>query len=384
MKLSCSLGYRRKLRGLINKCNGSDPSAEVVEQRIVFRDRLLKFRHLQRTFQPEVTLLLTAPPTSPSIVVSDDDDMQTTNLLLPSSLPPETLIRTSAKLVKMEKELRLGQCEDGLTQLRGHLHSQARLLKFKYVNVRHQVPNTRSRGLLDRVSAKISTSAEKYRAAYAALLALDPDPAAKWKSELRPLNPKDVRPMFSNDPINTTTDLPSDEDNEVPVHGLLRGGVIAEGSRTLSWIWIGTPNDTSSASGYHECKCTHSSLCLCFAYHHFPAFRIEWCKARARRERWKEEILLLKEEMRRTLVFFKYRSEMWSARACPSFVSSISKDPTIREGLGAYAHSQSHVFGALRDRFHSIWNGLEKAGNPDIEPTPVMSEDALMEEMTSE
>ena len=85
--------------------------------------------------------------------------------------------------------------------------------------------------------------------------------------------------------------------------------------------------------------------------------------------------------MRCTLAFFEFYSEMWSARADPSVVLFISKEPAIREGLSAYAHYQSHVFDALRNRFHSIWNGLEKAGNPDIEPIPVVSDNALMELM---
>ena len=205
-------------------------------------------------------MLLTTPLDSPSIVISEDEDVQSTNLLLPSSLPPETFIKTSAKLVEMEKELRLGQCQDALSQLRGHLHSRARILKDKYVNVRHQAPNTRSRNLLDRLSTKINASAEKYRAAYTALLALDSDPTAKWRSEFQPLHQKDIRSMSDTDTVHPITGLPSDEDNGLPTHGLLPGGIIPEGSRTLSWIWGGTLSDNSSTPGYNECKRIHTLL----------------------------------------------------------------------------------------------------------------------------
>ena len=74
----------------------------------------------------------------------DVDTIQDTPLYLPSSLPPETLSACSKRLVSMETELRIGQCRDSLVQLRTKLNAQARLLKYKYVHVRHQAPNTRS------------------------------------------------------------------------------------------------------------------------------------------------------------------------------------------------------------------------------------------------
>lgn len=172
----------------------------------------------------------------------------------------------------MEKELRLGQCQDGLSQLRDHLHSRARILKDKYVNVRHQVPNTRSRNLLERISAKINTSVEKYQAAYAALLALDSDPTAKWRLELQPLNSKDIRSMSDAEMVHPITAVPSNENDVVQTPRLLPGGIIPEGSRTLSWIWAGALNDASSTPGYHECKCMHSSLSISFHLPLLPSF----------------------------------------------------------------------------------------------------------------
>ena len=116
-----------------------------------------------------------------------------------------------------------------------------------------------------------------------------------------------------------------------------------------------------------------------FTYCCFSAFRIEWSKARAQSECWREEVLLLREEMRSTLAFLKLYAGVWSARGCPSSLVVLSRDPAVREGITAYTEHQSHVFASLHDRFHSIRNGLEKVGNPVSEPTPIVSEDALME-----
>ena len=300
-----------------------------------------------------------------------------TTLLLPSSLPLEILAKTSPKLIEMEKELRLGQCQDALSMLRDHLHSRARVLKDKYINVCHQCPNTRSRGLVDRISAKIDMFAAKYRAAYAALLALDSDPAAKWRSELRPLHKKDIRSMCDTELVRPSTGSPSDG-NAVPTRELLPGGVVPEGSRSLSWIWAGAVDDVSYTPDYHECTCSQP-LCSLFTYVWILAFRIEWSKAYARSERWKEEVLLLREEMRRTLAFLDYSSKMWSARGSPSSLTRLSKDSTITEGLQAYTNRQSHIFTSIHHRFRSIWMGLEDAGVPATEPMPAASEDALME-----
>lgn len=229
----------------IDKYKDSNLSAEVIEQRTAFRNRLLKFRQLQLFFQPEVTPMFTSQGTPPSATTQDDgDDIQNASLLLPSSMPPDILAKTSPKLLRMERDLRLGQCQDALSQLREHLHSRARILKDKYVNVRHQVPNTRSNSLLDRVSVKVDASVSKYNAAYTSLLALDSDPNAKWRSELQPLHQHDIRSM-------------SDAEKPVTAMGrdLLPGGVPPEGSRTLSWIWRGAHNDASSTPGFHECMC---------------------------------------------------------------------------------------------------------------------------------
>ena len=149
----------------------------------------------------------------------------------------------------MEKELRLGQCQDALSSLRLHLHSKSRLLKDKFVNVRHQGPHTKSRELVNRVSARISASADKYRAARSALDALDPDPVASWRHKLLILQAKDIRGM-------SESKLPDHPDPErakaIQARTLLSGGVFPQGGQTLSWIWRGVPTAPDGTAGYNE------------------------------------------------------------------------------------------------------------------------------------
>lgn len=157
----------------------------------------------------------------------------------------------------MERELRLGQCYDALDTLRLHLYSRSAVLKDRCVNVRHQGPNTKSRALLNGVSTRIVAAADKYTAAYSALDALDPDPAAKWRTELLVLREEDIRGI--SEPL-----LPEHPDperaNAILARTLLSGGAFLEGSHMPSWIWRGAPTGPGEASGYSECLSFLSSF----------------------------------------------------------------------------------------------------------------------------
>ena len=110
---------------------------------MALRCQLAKFHDLQAVYQPELATIS---------MHLDDDNVVDVLLCLPSSLPPKTCANCSPKLVQMERELHLGQCHDALSSLQLHLHSRSQMLKDKYLNVRHQGPNTKSRELLNQVS----------------------------------------------------------------------------------------------------------------------------------------------------------------------------------------------------------------------------------------
>jgi hypothetical protein len=90
----------------------------------------------------------------------------------------------------------------------------------RLVPVKERV-TTRARALINRFNEKTVRCANRYRQAYSALLALDPN--GNWKSRLQPLHDDDVKG-------------PGKEDDE------------AEGTRQLSWIWLVERNgDAASA-----------------------------------------------------------------------------------------------------------------------------------------
>ncbi|KAF7289354.1 CxC2 domain-containing protein [Mycena indigotica] len=59
--------------------------------------------------------------------------------------------------------------------------------------------------------------------------------------------------------------------------------------RIMSWIW------TAPGAFDDEEEQLHTTM------------RVEWCRAMARKTRWNEEVMLLEEEMRRTLRYLQWQ-----------------------------------------------------------------------------
>lgn len=93
--------------------------------------------------------------------------------------------------------------------------------------------------------------------------------------------------------------------------------------------------------------------------------------------RWSEEVLLLREEMRRTLTFLEWHATWWEMRGSlhtnwweeqDKSLTPLQNDPAgLRrpqredaEGIAAYAHKQAHVRRAIRASFNHLWREAAK------------------------
>lgn len=85
----------------------------------------------------------------------------------------------------------------------------------------------------------------------------------------------------------------------------------------------------------------------------YPGVRIEWLKARARAQRWEEELRLLREEMRRVLATFTWTASWWDSK-----VPYSVRDPAVTEGLRAYAIEHADMYRELRVQFDSQWRDV--------------------------
>jgi hypothetical protein len=91
--------------------------------------------------------------------------------------------------------------------------------------------------------------------------------------------------------------------------------------------------------------------------------RIEWSKSYARLKRWREEILLLQEEMRRTVVSLHWEADQWEAKT-----RIDTFDGERLEGCSAYAHEQAQIRRNLATRFEQDWNDRFARTARDFDP----------------
>lgn len=81
------------------------------------------------------------------------------------------------------------------------------------------------------------------------------------------------------------------------------------------------------------------------------ALRVEWCRSRARAMRWSEEVVLLREEMRRVLAFMEWHADWWEGRQA----LHEDLDAVLDEGMRAYAGKQAHIRRSMRNHFNHLW-----------------------------
>lgn len=85
------------------------------------------------------------------------------------------------------------------------------------------------------------------------------------------------------------------------------------------------------------------------------ALQVEWCKAKARKTRWEEEVQLLREEMKRVARYLEWEVETWQTRAAEA---AERTDITAEQcsGLRGYAFAQAARCRDLRTYFVGEWS----------------------------
>ena len=88
---------------------------------------------------------------------------------------------------------------------------------------------------------------------------------------------------------------------------------------------------------------------------------------------------LLKEEMRRTLEFLKWKSASWLAKVPSSASQKSTCSSFVLEGLAAYALRQADVFLSIHAHFLSLWSGLTALDSlaDKLPPIHMQTEDAM-------
>ena len=246
---------------------------------------------------------------------SQKEKAELVKLWLPSQFE-DTDERTSvcvAGVVNSEKELRFGQLQDSLDDLRRARRIRRGLLTFHKIQLagEGQRTQTKSRAVIQTIQDRINKSVRRYRVAREALFWLDP--CGDWKDLYPPL---------------------TDADNRGPGKELEEVGA-SDGQYAPSWIWRSITMVVSPDEVNED-------------------MRVEWAQCIARANRWEEEIVLLQEEMRRVVDFLEWRSCDWLSKVdARARLETIT--PGVRAGLLAYARKQGSVFHSLAVQFCQRW-----------------------------
>ncbi|KAG2355521.1 hypothetical protein BDR07DRAFT_1453748 [Suillus spraguei] len=226
----------------------------------------------------------------------------------------ETTEPCEESLCAYEWELRHAQAHKALDELRRQLRLCTHLYKFKDTHIRGQRANTRASAVLNKVEQTIKTAVARYHRAWSAVKTLSMVLGKpNWEIELPELRPADVRGMTEGEAGQS------------------------EGTHTLSWIW-----KTHGVAGVGE----DSEAVLS------EGLRIEWCKSRARANRWAEEVDLLQEEMRRVASFLSWHAGWWEEQANRRTALAAPE----QEGIEGYAKWQAALRRAMQDRFQQMWS----------------------------
>ena len=230
-------------------------------------------------------------------------------------------------ICQLERQLREPQADDTLADIRRQRRVIQGLWQFKKLNVSGtgNKPNTHLITLYKCFNNKTKRFAQRYRTAWQALRILDPD--GTWSTRLKELRDIDIR-----GPGKDLDDTCSSNSRYEP-----------------SWIWL-VPRVSSESNnpegGMHEEE---------FNDH----MRVEWAKARARVMRWKEELLLVQEEMRRVLEYHKWKAAWWRTQG----TLRTHNDATILSGVSGYAHKQAAIALRLATKCAYYWlPWLERKG----------------------
>ncbi|KAJ7105451.1 hypothetical protein C8R43DRAFT_1140778 [Mycena crocata] len=295
----------------------ADREGKLYDWRRALLVKIGKFRELQNVYMPGAAAAIAAaegdrdsdavPPAAEKI-----------KLWMPSEMDEMDGSRGCVRgLPEMEAKLRVGQCTNSLTKLRARLHAKRHLITFRNEHIAGQVQATKARTVIAQVGERVEACAKKYRHARQALISLRGEVET---ANFRELRLQDIR----LDGDDGESDAAARK--KLAMIGAGRGARAPRNEpgtskKVMSWIWT-APGALDDAE-----QMLHDSI------------RVEWTRARARKERWSEEVDTLREEMRRALRYLGWQEGWWRERVALRTDVSVE----VGAGLRAYALKQADL-----------------------------------------
>ncbi|KAK7022232.1 CxC2 domain-containing protein [Favolaschia claudopus] len=310
----------------------------VLERRNKLARKLATWIKTQTEFQPEVARLREAEDRARADAAKSQPTagvaVERIELWLPSKQARTPAFTPKPSHSRYEFDMREARAHEALEEVRRLLLVRTHLYKFKDQNVFGVGRSTRSKVTIEVYDERIRREADEYRAARQAIASLAPAlRETRWSLVLKELRPEDIRAM--------PRALFSDPEKRKGKKRARKEGPPKE-PREMSWIWrtgMTTLAATAATSEEAAAKATNESL------------RVEWAKTRARAHRWREEVDLLEEEMRRILVFLDWKAGWWRGLQGRDDITEAG----LKEGLAAYMERQACIQEAMKRRFESDW-----------------------------
>ncbi|KAJ7715473.1 hypothetical protein B0H16DRAFT_1805290 [Mycena metata] len=295
-QLAVALEAKRRTRTTIQ-------ATELQRKRTLLLGKVSALQDVQNVYMPGLRQWMAQQ--DPPFPLPDNSKPETITIFLPSSLLAAD---------RDADDLRQAQANEALRELRSNLRTRTFAHQFKRKHMGGQGMYTKSQSLQDGIEDRIRGAATRYRAAWRGLLALR-GPGA-WQSDLQELRQEDIRGINER----AMNDEEKEENRKARLLAGLTGDGSDDGRRLASWLWYSATTSVEVDA--------HGKL--------HADIQVEWSKARARADRWREELVLLEEEMRRTVEFCLWKAKWWEEQL------GLREDvaPALVEGLEAYGREQ--------------------------------------------
>ncbi|KAG1800351.1 uncharacterized protein HD556DRAFT_1230340, partial [Suillus plorans] len=217
-------------------------------------------------------------------------------------------------LIKEEIALREGQANDALHAIRVHLGDKAVLFRNTVRSAKSQASSTRAWTRVRSVETAVNLHARIY---------------SKCRSQLAKLPDHDLLKKY----------LPLKKEDLKASSAVADPNARGQRDTPLSWFWsLDVQGDTSGNDWMTE------------------FYRVNWLRTKALRDRWNEEVILVKHEMQWSINFFTHRAKQWLCHMHNATSAGLT-------GHTCYAARQSHIYDLLaahaEDAFRKMIVGIE-------------------------
>ncbi|KAJ7776709.1 hypothetical protein B0H14DRAFT_3095872 [Mycena olivaceomarginata] len=351
---------QRRLEVAVRALRNPSPTQKLdfTKRRTALLKRIHKFRELQTVYMPSVRAVLTNIQKQ-MYDGSGEELPEVTRLFMPSEIADPRSRGEGARL-------REAEAAEALESVRVGLRTRTMTNRYKLRNYTGQGLMTKGQGILRQINIRIHIAKLRYRYSRAALVALRGH--GDWEERLRMLDDDDIRGL--NERALTAEEKAQNKQWADIGGAIIEGGIAraagvasGEGSHTLSWIWY----QVGAGEGENDERLEE-------------ALRVEWCKALARSSRYTEEVMLLQEEMRRTIAYGQTAANQWDTWRQQSCL-----------GRRAYAAEQAATERARCIDLERRWTGLLVRADAYLEgralvdlSAPVTVEVDIADEMDAE